>query len=110
MRKFNQNTDLTSPEKYDLMMNFTRSLSVEKAIELNQLFGCVKNLNNYKVNLTVFGVFELEDDYGNTLYIAKENKKGKVFEMINTIDFQLCSSLNEFDNIIRTTFKRNRKS
>ena len=106
MRKFIAHTDLTSPEKYKAMMNFTKGITMEQSQELNQTYGCIKHLGNFKVNLDVSGIFELEDDYGNTLYIAKENKKEQVFDMIDTNDFQLCSSLEEFEYIIKTTFKR----
>jgi len=106
MKKTVPYIDLTNPERYNDVINFAKGITVEKAQELNQLFGCVKQIDEFKINLNVLGFFELEDVYGNTLYIAKYNKKDEVFKLINSNDFQLCSSLEEFDNIIRTTFKR----
>jgi len=106
MRKFLAHTDLTSPDKYNNMINFRNSISVEESQELKQTFGCVKIVGNFKVNLTLLNTFELEDIYGNVLYMAKYNKKDKIFNLIDSNDFQLCSSMEEFDNIIRTTFNR----
>ncbi len=108
MRKFLAHTDLTNPQKYNDMMNQNRYMTVEKAQELNQTFGCVwKSIDSFwKVNLTLTGTFELEDNYGFVIYIAKEKQKELVFDMVNSNDFQLCDSLQEFDNVIRTTFKR----
>ena len=42
MRNFNKNTDLTTPEKYDIMMNFAKGISVEKTQELNQAYEMIK--------------------------------------------------------------------
>ena len=101
----NVNTDFTNTNFAKNINNF-KSLTMEKQAELNQLHGTIKNIDGFKVELTLTSEFELEDCYGNTIYIAKYNKKESVFDLINSNDFQLCSSLDEFKVIIKKYFKR----
>ena len=109
MRKFLAHTDLTNPEKY-YAMNDINKLSSDKAQELKCLYGTVKLLDNgNRVFLDLFNKFFFEDGYGNQIYIAKYNKKEKVFDLINSNDFQLCNTFEEFENAIRGYFKRKLK-
>ena len=105
MRNILPHTDLSNPEKYNDMISF-RNIIKEDTLRLNQEYGCIKDLFGFKVFLRLTGIFELEDNYGNIIYIAKENVKEKVFDLIDSLDFQLCTSLEEFNLKIKSFFNR----
>lgn len=106
MIKTNPYTDLTNPSKYNEVMDMgQRYLTREDYQRLNQTCGVVWMMGDFKIILNC-GIFKLSDKYGNTLYIAKENAKEKVFDLTRTNDFQFCDSLEEFSVEIRKFFKR----
>jgi len=102
-KNFNPHTDLTNPQAFLNMNSFTPSH--EQLAEYSRTYGKIKDLFGFYVEFTG-SEFILTDDYANQLYIALSKEKEKVFELINSFDFQVCSSLKEFDILIRKTFKR----
>jgi len=105
MKNFLPHTDLTNPQAYHNMIN--QNIIVVARPYDRQYCGKIKNtVFGFDVVFTEKGKYLLEDCYGNVVYIGQWSNKDRVFSLIDSNDFLLCESLNEFRDLIRKHFKR----
>ena len=76
-----------------LLVNFTRHYNKES------------DLVGFKL-LTIGNMYQLEDMYGNVIYIARTNKQKEVQALFLSDKFDNAKTINDIDIIVRKYFKR----